>query len=520
MFRIQWFALIAALLVSSTGSAQPIASPAGAVEGTASGSVIVYKGIPYAAPPIGDLRWREPRPIPSWKGVRHATTFAPACMQTGASMPGETPPAVSEDCLYLNIWAPKHAHRAPVIVWIHGGGFTNGNASMPLYWGDRLAGRGAILVTFGYRLGALGFLAHPALTTESASRTSGNYGLLDQIAALKWVKANIAALGGDPARITIAGQSAGATSVSLLLASPLAKGLFTGAIAQSGGLFEPVQLAPSYQLERAEKDGEAYAQSLGATSLADLRAMPAAKLLDGSAGSVSHPVLDRTVLPLSPYDAYVGGTQNDVPILIGSNDDEARSLIPDLAAIRAASFETDIAKAWGNLPPALLAAYPYASDAEAVTARLGFERDLRFGWDMWAWARLQASRSTRPVFYYHFDATPPFPEKSAYAGWGPSHYAELWYMFDHLNQHPWQWTSADKLLSATMANYWVNFARDGNPNSTGLPDWPAFTVERPATQYLGSTIRTGRPAHLKTMSVFDVTYAGVRGQAFNAPADD
>src|SRR5271155_2663745 len=246
-------------------------------------------------------------------------------------MPGETPPVTSEDCLYLNIWTPVKYAKAgrPVLVWIYGGGYRNGSAAMPLYWGEQLAHKGLIVVTIAYRLGPLGFLALPELTRESPQHSSGNYGLLDQIAALEWVQRNIAAFGGDPARVAIAGQSAGAASVSILMASPLAKGLFQRAIAESGGMFEPMQLAPNYQLANAQRDGESYAQSVGAKTLADLRSLPAAALLKGNAGEISHPVIEPYVLPHSPYDVFAAGEQNDVPILIGSNADEARSLIPD-----------------------------------------------------------------------------------------------------------------------------------------------------------------------------------------------
>ena len=241
----------------------------GAISGVHESGLNVYKGIPFAAPPVGDLRWRPPAHVASWTGTRKADAFAPACMQTGVSMPGETPPAVSEDCLYLNIWTPAKNGQAklPVIVWIYGGGYINGSASMPLYWGDKLAHKGVIVVTIAYRLGPLGFLAHPELTRESPHHSSGNYGLMDQIAALEWIQKDIAAFGGDPKNVTIAGQSSGSMSVSMLMASPLAKGLFQRAIGESGGLFEPLQLAPKFLLVNAERDGEKYAVSLGATSV-------------------------------------------------------------------------------------------------------------------------------------------------------------------------------------------------------------------------------------------------------------
>ncbi len=267
--------LAALALWAQPADSSAVRTRSGLVEGKLSGDLVVYKGIPFAAPPVGALRWRPPQPPVAWRDVRKADTFAPACMQTGVSMPGEAPPRTSEDCLYLNVWAPAHGTSHAVMVWIYGGGFSNGSAAMPLYWGDELARKGIVVVTFGYRLGPFGFLASPELTKESPFHSSGNYGLMDQIAALEWVRDNIAAFGGDPARVTIAGQSAGAASVSILLASPLANGLFRGAIAESGGMFEPMQLAPGYLLANAEHDGEAFAKELGATSLARLRALPA-----------------------------------------------------------------------------------------------------------------------------------------------------------------------------------------------------------------------------------------------------
>jgi para-nitrobenzyl esterase len=215
-------------------------------------------------------------------------------------------------------------------------------------------------------------------------------------------------------------------------------------------------------------------------------------------------------MPRSPYDVFAAGEQNDAPILVGSNADEARSLIPDLATVKAATFEADIAKRWGPLPPTLLEAYPHATDAQAKRGRLDFERDLRFGWDDWAWARLQAAHGRNAVYDYHFEQSPPFPKTSVYADWGPSHFAELWYSFDHLDQEPWAWTRADRRLADDMASYWVNFARSGNPNGGGLPIWPRFTVADPRSLYLGDPVRAGPVADLRTLEVFDATYSQVR----------
>jgi para-nitrobenzyl esterase len=437
-------------------------------------------------------------------------------MQEGVSMPGETPPPESEDCLYLNIWTPAKsaARRLPVIVWIHGGGYRNGYAAMPLYWGDRLARKGVIVVTIAYRLGPLGFLALPELTRESPHRSSGNYGLMDQIAALEWVQRNIAAFGGDPRCVTIAGQSSGSISVSVLMASPRARGLFQRAIGESGGLFEPLQLAPSYLLGNAERDGEKYVASLGVASLAELRQLPAARLTGGgNAGGVTHPVIEPYVLPVAPYEAFAAGHQNDVPLLIGSNAEEARSLT-DVSHTTAATFATDIERSFGRLPTAIIAAYPHATDDAARNARLNLERDLRFGWDMWAWARLQATTGRNPVYYYSFRRRPPFPLGSVYAGWGASHFAELWYVFDHLNQAPWHWGPGDRALARDMSAYWSNFARSGDPNSRGLPAWPAFTNPSVRVLYLGDPVSVAGVANLDSLMILDGVYTTVRGRPF------
>ncbi len=509
---------VSLLLTPLVAPASVVLTDAGPVQGVRADGLTVYKGIPFAAPPVGPLRWREPQPVKPWKEVRKAEKFAPACMQTGVSMPGETPPAVSEDCLYVNIWTPAQKADAnlPVMVWIYGGGFSNGSGAMPLYWGDRLAHKGVIAVTFGYRLGPFGFLAHPELARESSHHTSGNYGLLDQVAALQWVQRNIKAFGGDPGRVTIAGQSAGATSVSILMSSPLAKGLFQRAIGQSGGLFEPIQLAPDYLLANAEHEGEAYVASLGKKSIAEMRALPAEELLKEGAGKISHPVIEPYLMPESPYEAFVESRQNDVPILIGSNADEARSLVQDLDKVKASTYSAEIKKHWGSLPPKLLDAYPHATDQEAVRARLGFERDLRFGWDMWAWARLEAMKGKHAVYYYHFAHKPPFPKGSPYDGWEASHYAELWYMFDHLNQESWSWTASDKELAEEMSNYWTNFAKSGNPNGTQLPHWPEFAANDGLVLYLNDPTHTGPVANLKPLKVFDAVYAKARKAPFGS----
>jgi para-nitrobenzyl esterase len=502
---------IGLIIGSGPALARPVLTDAGRLAGVREEGLTVFKGVPYAAPPLGDLRWRPPQAPGRWRGVRRAATFAPACPQKGVSMPGEAPPRLSEDCLYLNIWTPaaRAGARRPVIVWIHGGGFTNGSASMPLYWGDRLAARGVVVLTVAYRLGPLGFLAHPGLEAESADRSAGNYGLMDQIAALRWVRRNIAAFGGDPSNVTIAGQSAGAMSVSLLMASPQARGLFHRAIAQSGGVFEPLQLAPGFALANAVHDGETYAAAHGAPTLAALRALPWERLLEGSTASVSHPVIGGGLLPEPPYDTFAAGRQNDVPLLLGSNAEEARSLA-DLSGVKAASFEADLAATFGPLPPPLMAAYPHATDTQARQARADFERDLRFGWDMWAWARLQAAKGRGAVFYYQFTRRPPFPAGSVYEGWGASHFAELWYMFGHLAQSTFAWSPRDRALSDQMVGYWVNFARAGDPNVPGLPGWPAFKGQTGATLYLGDDTRVGEPANLAALRVFDAVYAQVR----------
>jgi para-nitrobenzyl esterase len=514
--RALYLAVVLATSAITLAQRPKALTESGAISGVRESGLNIYKGIPFAAAPIGDLRWRPPAPVAPWTGLRNANAFAPACMQDGVSMPGETPPAVSEDCLYLNIWTPaKRAQHLPVIVWIYGGGYINGSASMPLYWGDRLAHKGVLVVTMAYRLGPLGFLAHPELTRESQHHSSGNYGLMDQIAALQWIQRNIAVFGGDPKNVTVAGQSSGSISVSILMASPLAKGLFQRAIGESGGLFEPLQLAPKFLLANAERDGEKYAVSLGATSLQELRHLPAARLT-GNAGGIVHPVIEPYVLPVSPYEAFTAGHQNDVPLLLGSNAEEARALT-DVSLVKAATFDSDLEHSFGQLPPALAAAYPHATDNEAQKARLDFERDLRFSWDMWAWARLQVETGKASVYYYSFRQQPPFPAGSVYEGWGASHFAELWYVFDHLDQSPWRWTKADRKVAEEMSSYWVNFARSGNPNDPVLPPWPAFTTTNGPVLYIGDPVTVGGVQNIDSLKVFDAVYTTVRGKPFAAP---
>lgn len=502
------------LLAPAVAHAGPsvVTTDAGRLRGAVEGELDVFRGVPFAAAPIGQLRWREPQRIAPWTDIRDASKFAPACMQSGVSIPGEPAPQISEDCLYLNIWAPRHSGRAklPVMIFIHGGGWQNGATALPLYWGDRLAQQGAVVVSVSYRLGALGFLAHPELTAESPHHTSGNYGLLDQIAALNWVQRNIAAFGGDPANVTLFGQSAGSSSIAILMASPLAKGLFHRVIGQSGGFFEPLQLAPHYELALAEKQGVAFAHSLETSTLADLRSLPPQALLTKQAASVSHPVIEPWLLPRTPFEVFSVGQQHGADILVGYNAEEGRAFF-DASSVTAANFGEQLRAELGDLPPAIMAAYPFASDVEAGQARVALERDLRFGWNMWTWAKLHAATGKNAVHAYYFTHKPPFPSDSVRRNWQASHFAELWYMFDHLGQEDWQWTKFDRQIARTMSRYWVNFARNGNPNGRGLPHWPAYRTDQPLVLQIGQPITPTPEPNTGSIGVIDAVFSAVRG---------
>lgn len=445
----------------------------GLVEGVGGSSVTAFRGIPFAAAPVGRLRWRAPQPPASWQGTREAAQFLPRCPQLGTYPPDSPEGPVDEDCLYLNIWVPAGTigSALPVMVWLHGGGLENGSASNPLYGGEGLAEHGVIVVTANYRLGALGFLAHPALSRESTAHVSGNYGLLDQIAALSWVQRNIAAFGGDPARVTLFGQSSGSMSVSALIASPLAKGLFQRAIGQSGGLFEPLAIAPQYSLSGAEAEGADFAGRSGAASIARLREMTVTELL--KVPFHPHFIVDGVALRESPYDAYANGRANAVDILVGYNAEEGQFFLHG-ARITVDNYTRALSADFPPLLVRLLAPRPGPDNATAQMAAAAFEGDMRFRWDMWIWARLAAAAGSKRVYYYQFSQAPPFSPTSRYFGMGATHGMEMPYVFGHLDPALASWTAADRQLSNTVQSYWTHFAATGDPNGPALPVWPDF----------------------------------------------
>ncbi len=470
--------------------AAPVGTESGSVDGVIQDGVMTYKGIPYAAPPVGQLRWQAPQPAAPWTGVKRADRYSPECMQTGAYPPEAPAEPMSEDCLYLNIWKPLNAGDAPlpVMVWIYGGGLENGSGSIPLYAGDVLAQKGVIVVSFNYRVDVFGFLAHPELTRESPYHASGNYGLLDQLAALKWVQRNIAAFGGDPKRVTVFGQSSGSISISALTASPLAQGLFQRAVGESGGLFEPMQLIPELALPGAEQQGQRYAKRAGADSLQALRAKPAADLLKVDFGPGL--IVDGYAIPRAPYDTYRRGLENPVPVLIGTNADEGRLFLTD-HKITVADYAEQLGMQFPPLLVSLIAPGPGTTDQQALAAAAAFNTDMRFRWDMWVWARLVANRDGGKVYLYQFDHAPPFVAGNRYSGLGATHGMEMQYVFGHLDPQIAQWTAADHQLSDTMISYWTNFAKTGDPNGAGLPAWPTYTAADPRLLHLDSEITAG-----------------------------
>ena len=462
--------------VAASQSGPVVATDSGGVQGTVENGLAVWRGIPFAAAPVGRLRWREPEAPSAWPGIRRAGRFSPICMQRGMYPPDAPGEPESEDCLYLNIWAPAGTSPSslPVMVWIYGGGLENGSALTPLYAGDRLATKRVVVVTFNYRLGVFGFLAHPELSRESAHKGSGNYGLLDQIAALRWVRRNIAGFGGDPERVTVFGQSSGSISLSILTASPLARGLFERAIGESGGLFEPVEISSDYKLPGAEDEGRDFVRRAHAASIAKLREMPARRLLAIPFGP--HPVLDGYVLRDSPYDVYRAGLENPVTLLIGSNADEGAFFLAG-RKIDPQDYREQLSGDFPAFLVDLLAPSPGHTPLSARAAAAAFEGDIRFRYDMWTWARLAAGNS-RPVFLYEFARVPAFHPHSPYAGLGATHGVEMAYVFGHLDPASAAWTKQDRALLDIVESYWTNFARTGNPNGEGLPRWPGFNNAR------------------------------------------
>lgn len=484
----------------------------GTLRGSVEDGLSVYRGVPFAAPPVGALRWRPPAPAVRWSGARDAKAFAPQCMQGVGGPPGAAAPPTSEDCLYLNVWSPATSNRdrLPVLVWIYGGGFSGGSASSPLTSGEVLARKGVVVISIGYRVGVMGFLAHPQLTDESPRRASGNYGLLDMVSALQWIRTNARAFGGDPARVTIFGQSAGAIAVSQLAASPLAKGLFVGAISESGGSFAAPRPAgqPGENmrlLADAERQGLAIARAAGAASLDDLRHLPADQVLAAARGKgPTWPVVDGWVLPSDQYPLYENRRFNDTPILVGYNSDEGASFPREQTA---ADFRINTHRRYGAYADRLLAAYP-ANDGPLPRAARDLVRDASFGWQTLAWARLQSLHGKSKAYVYFFDQHPDAPPGSAQAGSGAPHGREIAYVFGHLgglrNESP---TASDRLISDAMVTYWTNFAKRGDPNGPDVPAWPVFSAAAPRVMTFAGTPHEGPVPNEAGQRVLDEYFA-------------
>ncbi len=493
MNRILYFLLISFLFSCTSGpktesvDVNSVKTQAGTISGKTSDDQVVkiFMGVPFAAPPVGDLRWKAPQPVASWDGVRACVTPPASAMQAPPKpfmcwskefMAPESP--LSEDCLYLNVWtAAKTAQdKLPVMVWIHGGAFTGGSGTVPLYNGEGMARKGVVFVTINYRLGILGFMAHPELSAESDLKTSGNYGILDQIAALQWVKDNIAAFGGDPNNVTIAGQSAGSFSVNMLVVSPMAKGLFHKAIAQSGGMFGK-DLMLGQTLQAAEEGGKQLTEKMGKTSMAELRAIPADSLLkiSGRFGIV----VDRVVIP-PVYETFAAGKQNDVSLISGWNADDGVSFGPLPSAEQ---FKATAKSQYGDKAEKYLQIFPANTDVEAGQSQKLLSQ-LRFGWHNYTWARMQTSRGTGKAYLYYFKRVPP-----GEPNYGAFHSAEFGYALHTLKFWDRPFTEVDFKLEEAMSSYWVNFAKNGDPNGEGLPLWPVFNDSQPEVIELGDEVK-------------------------------
>jgi len=470
--------------ISATLKPPVVKAPAGQVQGVNDGSIRVFKGIPFAEPPVGPLRWRPPVPKAPLKRTFDASSFGPACFQPVSKMDNiyaNNPWPMSEDCLSLNVWSSAKAKKAPVFVWIYGGALWSGTSRDPLYDGRKLAERGVVVVSLNYRLGPLGWLAHPELSRESGEGVSGNYGLMDQIAALRWVRQNIRSFGGDPSNVTIAGESAGALSVMYLMASPPARGLFSKAIAQSAYMISTPELkAARHGSPPAEQIGAFVGQKLGASDLAKLRAMPADELTKGAAAAGFFPlgVVDGEYLPDQLVNVFDRGEQARVPVLAGFNEGEIRSLkiLAPPAPASASEYETKIRAAYGELADEFLRLYPAATYRDSILATT---RDALYGWTAERLARSQRALGA-PSFLYLWDHGYPSADD---AGLHAFHGSEIPYVFGSYDRTPPLWPKVpdrggERALSEAMLDYWASFATTGTPRSRGAAEWPAFGSAR------------------------------------------
>jgi len=482
-------AMLAALISASCrpdGAARPAALTR-QVDGGALADAVAdrdgvkaFLGIPYAAAPVGARRWKAPEPVPAWNGVRRVDAFGNSCLQ---GPPWRdvvlTRAPQSEDCLYLNVWttAKSSDARQPVIVWIHGGALLAGSGAEPRYDGAALATQGVVLVTFNYRLGAFGFFSHPLLSAESPTKHSGEYALLDQLAALRWVQRNIARFGGDSTNVTVAGESAGASAVGLLVASEEARGLFQRAIAQSGSAMMTDPPIPTSAA--ADAAGQRLADSLGVHTLAALRALPARDVIAMTArlGMMLDARIGGDLLSQTADAQFAAHRQNDVPMLLGWNGDEGRLFVGQLFATATQPIATRLRATFGDAAPSIQHAYDGLSDADA---RAAIASDLWFRYPMWAWARAQATTGHAPVYLALFDWAPPLPDDWYDAALphtpkAPLHAVDIVYAFDHLAAVPWTFATRDTALAAQLSASWVRFARTGDPNGAGIPRWTAYT---------------------------------------------
>src|ERR1035441_10669681 len=479
-----WALLAVPLALFGASSAPQVKTGSGMVEGREDGEVRVFLGIPYAASPVGDLRWKPPSATAKWTGVRKATEFGTHCMQ--GKVFGDMnfrDAGGSEDCLFLNVWvsAKTSVAKLPVMVWIYGGGFVAGSTSEARQDGTTLAQQGVIVVSMNYRLGVFGFFVHPELVKESGRNAAGNYGLLDQVAALQWVHDNIAAFGGDPGNVTIFGESAGWFSVSAQMASPLAKGLFQKAIGESGAAFFSGGLSFEPLLVREEKDVKSVSSKLGVSTLAELRAVPAEKLLEvfgkpGPDGFAFGPDVDGYFLPEPVPAIFAAGKQNDVPLLAGWNHDEGSFEIAfSPQKPTADSLKAGAQKEFGEKAAEFLKLYPSGTPEQTLRSAQDFAGDRFIAFSTWDWMESQGKTGKQPIYRYRFDLGPPADPKGPQLG--AFHSSEIEYVFGQLDSKAGVvWRAEDRALSEEMQKYWADFARSGDPNGAELPKWPVYSA--------------------------------------------